>query len=370
MKIIVNAFCDMNLGDDLFLRILAQRYPQVEFRVLADKEYSRNIGKNFKAYHKTKRLYKTLSALRRRLPGGLKKPVGYFLAFIDRLVFKSGKAAYVQIGGSMYQEKLNDGSVNPYVFSGTHGLPCFVIGASFGPFESEEFVARARDYFRTCRVCFRDRYSYSFFEDLPTAAFAPDVVFTCRNLPAVEERKDKILFSVMDFSQRRELSGFAEAYISKTASAVSEYLRRGFKVTLMSFCRLEGDENAAEQIRELVPAELRGGLSEFFYDGKLDAALAEIASAGYVVALRFHSLIISWLLHKAVFPIVYAQKTRSYLEEAGFEGDFAELSDIGSLTFEQLERNRVENIRFDPREYIKASEGQFAALDEFAEGNR
>ena len=44
--IYLKAFLDENLGDDLFVQIVAQRYPNSEFLLFASDEYPVNFGDN------------------------------------------------------------------------------------------------------------------------------------------------------------------------------------------------------------------------------------------------------------------------------------------------------------------------------------
>ncbi len=50
-KIFVSAYSAQNLGDDLFLKILSQRYPKQRFVFFADRKYKKYGFKNIRVYN-------------------------------------------------------------------------------------------------------------------------------------------------------------------------------------------------------------------------------------------------------------------------------------------------------------------------------
>lgn len=42
-RIMINAYTTFNLGDDLFIKVLCERYPNTEFILYAPKEYKINF---------------------------------------------------------------------------------------------------------------------------------------------------------------------------------------------------------------------------------------------------------------------------------------------------------------------------------------
>lgn len=52
MEVYLKAYYRMNLGDDMFVKCIAERYPEVTFRVYADRRYLAAFEgiRNIKAY--------------------------------------------------------------------------------------------------------------------------------------------------------------------------------------------------------------------------------------------------------------------------------------------------------------------------------
>ena len=76
----------------------------------------------------------------------------------------------------------------------------------------------------------------------------------CRACPAPRRKKGQIFVSVIDCTEKSGKSDSlrikGELYISKMASLLDCYVRDGFSIVLVSFCRAEGDEDAILRILE------------------------------------------------------------------------------------------------------------------------
>ena len=98
------------------------------------------------------------------------------------------------------------------------GKPIFIIGANFGPFQTEERINDYRKLFKMCNdVCFRDLSSFEMFKELQQVRYAPDIVFQMEvdEINSIKQ-KNKIGFSIIDLHHKKGLSGYNSEYIKST----------------------------------------------------------------------------------------------------------------------------------------------------------
>ncbi|OQP08346.1 polysaccharide pyruvyl transferase family protein, partial [Geobacillus thermoleovorans] len=93
-------------------------------------------------------------------------------------------------------------------------------------------------------------------------------------------------------------------------------------------------------------------------------ALDVIAGSSFVVATRFHAMILGWVYNKPVFPIAYSNKMINVMKDVGFKGSYVDFNDLNSLEPEEVFRSMESNF-VDISQQIKSSEKQFQKLDEY-----
>lgn len=107
-------------------------------------------------------------------------------------------------------------------------------------------------------------------------------------------------------------------------------------------------------------------LPYFDYDGtNRKQLLEEMSCSIYIIAARFHGTILGLTAGKSVFPILYSDKTKYVLEDLGFHGEYADLRDPDSLSFENAKKNLESGYKIDVTESIQNAEKHFEKLDEF-----
>ena len=153
MKVFVNAYLEHNLGDDLFLDILVNRYPDHKYYIMSSSEKQRE---NVKVYSN-----ELFNKIIRRLE--LKK------------ILANRCDVIVSIGGSMYMEQKNDTNKKFYLGK----KPYYILGSNFGPYHTQTYYENVHKFFEKAEdVCFREKYSYDLFSDIPQVRYASDIVFT------------------------------------------------------------------------------------------------------------------------------------------------------------------------------------------------
>ena len=125
----------------------------------------------------------------------------------------------------------------------------------------------------------------------------------------------------------------------------------------------EGDEDAIDHLLSLLPD--RSGVSVCCYDGNIPKLLSLLSDATYIIASRFHAMILALSFGKPVFPISYNCKSRHYLEDLDFRGKFASLSDLPETTVEDVLYNYDHRIITDCSLHKQHAQNQFRALREF-----
>lgn len=359
-KIFINAYSEFNLGDDLFIKILCERYPNTLFYIYAPENYKVLFQdvKNLKVIPKNKLMIKAVNYLSRKL---FKKKNFYKKKFIDKC------DATLYIGGSLFIQESN---WRKYLDSVKQmkvpNRPFFLLGANFGPYNNIEFYNESRKLFNEFEdICFRDEKSYDLFKDLTNVRKADDIVFQLAENNLVQQMSSKnIIISVIKPSFRKNLKGNDEIYYNKISDIASYFAENEYTVTLMSFCEFEEDNKAINEIRKKIPKHLTSKISNYYYKLNLTEALNLIENSSFIVGTRFHAMILGWVFNKPVYPIVYSEKMTNVMSDVGFKGNYTLFSDLENLdpyvVFQSMERNLL-----DISEQKLNSQNQFLKLDEF-----
>ena len=122
--------------------------------------------------------------------------------------------------------------------------------------------------------------------------------------------------------------------------------------------------DAAQEIKNR--SEQQRNITIFDYNGtNRKQLLEEMSRSIYIIATRFHGTILGLTAGKSVFPILYSDKTKYVLEDLGFHGEYADLRDPDSLSFENAKKNLESGYKIDVTESIQNAEKHFEKLDEF-----
>ncbi|MEC5272000.1 polysaccharide pyruvyl transferase family protein [Caldifermentibacillus hisashii] len=362
-KVMIYAYTKFNLGDDLFIKILIERYPNTKFLLYAPKKY-RNVfryNSNIRIIPSDLMLVRGLNYIARKL-----FKVDFFFR---RFVSKRCDAA-VHIGGSLFiQNNINwEKSWKMRKSMYINDKPFFLLGCNFGPFTDEEFYHQHRELFKKYTdICFRDNYSYNLFSDLKNVRVASDIVFSLNKLD-IKDVEDRIVISVIKPSFRKNLNGYDEIYYKKIRDFTVYFIQQGYNVTLMSFCEHEGDNEALNNISKLIHEDLSEKVQLYFYTGNIDKALYEIAKSKLVIATRFHAMILGWVFSKPVFPIVYSDKMLNVIKDVHFNARYTNFRDLDKVEPSNVHEN-LKNNTLDITNERKNANAQFEILDKFLKRN-
>lgn len=343
-KLFIYAYDRVNLGDDLFVHTIANRYPDVKFYLWSSAVNKTTFSclKNVVVLDKDSSWMKFLNKIRPSLTVRRKNKL------------EMACDAVVYIGGSLFIEFENWKQILNWWEYEALNRHFYVLGANFGPYHTEAYRERISGIFANMKdVCFRDRYSYSLFSDIETVRCAPDILFS---YPMKNEtsREKQVFVSVIDCASKEEgdnkLINYEQAYIENMSSMLTELIEKGYKVVLSSFCKCEGDENAVEKICSQIPSEMTTVIN---YNGvNSQEVLAQIEKSAFIIASRFHAAILGFAAEKPVLPVIYSDKTKYVLEDVGFKGIYLDIRCLEHLDVNNVISN-INNQMLDNIDEIK-----------------
>lgn len=337
MKIYLNAYLQKNLGDDLFVYILLNRYKNHQFYAMSTE----------KAYRK---MYDNLHVLDAK----------YLVKAIRKLSLKALVASpfdlALTLGGSMFIENPGDIRKNYSFGKKDH----YILGVNFGPYRSQRYFDKIKALFAEAKdVCFRERHSYDYFSDLPQTRVESDIVF-CLPFRAEAGEEKHAVISVI--SCKSKLSEEYDARYLETMTALTDRLvAMGYRVTLMSFCDYEGDPGAIDRI--LCKVQNPQAVGRYDYQGNIEQALQVLGSSSVVVGSRFHANVLGLLMGKTVIPFIYSDKTKNVLEDLGFAGLTVDIRKLDDFDLASVNEEAL-SYHLDVSQAKASAEKHFAKLDE------
>ena len=69
-------------------------------------------------------------------------------------------------------------------------------------------------------------------------------------------------------------------------------------------------------------------MKKYLYEGEYNKATELLGRCKYVIATRFHAVILALLFGKPVYPIIYSDKTKNVLYDIKFKGDTITINKI------------------------------------------
>ena len=363
MKLVrLYAYWAQNLGDDLMVHILLNRYPQYRF-YCDDYDLDETFRRypNFCCKETFYERYGRLNHLINALTLGKNKT--WFFDRVFRQIEKRISSA-VYIGGSLFMQDVQTNVEKrlSYERKRMSKGPLYIIGANFGPYQTENFYVGFENYFADCAgVTFRDKRSFELFKHLPNVNYAPDVVLNLK-VACKHKASNRILISVLDVSKRPSITQYAGQYESFIADVCTEVVRRDKTPVLMSFCNSEGDEDAIARVLDKLSVEVRRGTDTFFYNGNIDLALQQFQLAERVIATRFHAMILALCFDKPFFSVSYNSKVKNVLDDIGIK-TYCEISEISSVAVDAVLDSMTEPA--DISTYREEAERQFHQFERY-----
>ena len=317
-KIFLISYARKNLGDDLFIKMLIERYPMHHFYMKIKKpEYLEYFNK-YDNFH---------------IAPGIDSAEELYNSNI------SDYDAYIYIGGSIFMEGKKGYNLSEETYDFIKrckeaGIPFCYASCNYGPYQTEDYLNLSKRVFSTCTdICFRDRYSYELFQDIETARYAPDFVFTYQ-VTKEEKIKDSVGITVIDLNIREDLKDKESEYVQMLTQNIKDYIKDGKSVYLYSFCKREGDENTIAKILDQVNDDK---LIIVKYDGNIEEFLKIYTKMEYMICIRFHAMILSALTGQKMYIMSYSEKIDHVNYDLEFNIPTIHINEISSDT--RLELN-------------------------------
>lgn len=358
-KVLVKGFFENNFGDDLFLKVLVDRYPNTKFYISSTSNYDYFVKKykNFYIFKKYNFIY-ILKTILNKIMKFIKSDKVYRVESF----FKFDEI--VTVTGSLFMENsdtnLNEIKSN-YDFK---NVRYSIIGCNFGPYLSNDFFNLHHDdiFKNAFDVCFRDLYSFELFKNLENVRHAPDIVFNL-DLKNITNLKNKsVVFSIMNCNKDDTFRISEDLYINKCIELINYYKKKNYGIKLVSFSKKQGDEDIIEKILKQIDLDK---ISKYYYRGNIDECLNYIADSEIIIGTRYHANILGLLLKKKILPISYSKKTDDALYEVGYTEKIIHLSEFSDLTIN--DNFEVLNSNIDIDQVILDASKQFSKLDEILE---
>lgn len=329
-KALIIAYAKKNLGDDLFIHILVNRYKNTRFYLCTKTFYERTCFKATNLKLVNPYIVKSFNSLSANT-NNHKFNVNNILSRVCDVT--------VLIGGSMFIQNADVATVERQISERFLHLKnkYYILGSNFGPYKDKEYYSLHHNVFKKAEdVSFREEYSYNLFEELKNIKYASDIVFSLDTKNINIEKRKEVVISVIDLSFRKELAKYTEIYERKIKEMIEYYVSLGYDVTLMSFCKFEGDEKAIYNITKNIEGDISSKVWVYRYNGNIEEALGIIASSEIVVATRFHAMILGLLFNKTVIPVIYSNKTLNVMKDIDFKGDYVRIENMENLDVSSL----------------------------------
>ena len=363
-RVFLFAYDHMNVGDDLFIYTITQRYPNVQF-------YLWSSTKNKITFRSLKNL-KIISVDAGIIPFLHKLRPSLVSRYKDWCCKKCDAVVY--IGGSIFIEYPEWNDILNWWEYAAENYSLYILGANFGPYISEEYRYRLGGILKKARdVCFRDRYSWELFCDNKNIRYAPDILFSV-SLPLKEDLSSKkVFFSIINCARKKEgiysLDKYENSYIRGVCNIITRFMKDGYKVVLGSFCEDEGDKEAAHKITNFLPAKYKSSCEILSYNGKnMQEMLKAICRSDYIVATRFHAIILGIVAGRPVFPLIYSDKTRHILQDIGYNGAYFDIRTVCEYNYEIIVENLDNQYVLNASDAICRAEEHFKELDKLLLG--
>lgn len=348
----VHFFSEQNYGDDAFVWMLANRYPNILFIISGSKN-------NLKAFKDTKNIIvrnnnKILLKINKIIKKLTQKDFLYYLqAYKCKICLTIGGSIFIEPPQKNLHTYLRDKKCKFYPKKKN-----VILGANFGPYQSDLFVNFFKNEFQRYNlVTFRDRKSYEIFKTINSVKYAPDILFGLQSLykevDSPQYTKEYVVISVINATDDKKL------YIDKVVEIIHYYMSMNLRCVLLSLCHNQGDYDLCNIIN--VKSGEKAEILD--YDGNIQIVMQCIKKAKYVIASRFHAIITSLVFEVPCLPVIYSDKTSNMLNDIGFNGIRCHINDLKELSLETIDFNRRKKYIVDLEKVKEESKGHFEEFD-------
>ncbi|MEC4028766.1 polysaccharide pyruvyl transferase family protein [Myroides odoratimimus] len=351
-KVLLKIYPELNFGDDLFLKIILEKYSNTTFYLLCEKkkyqkiqlEYSNLILIDNSEYLT---IYdRVLYRISNLISVNFIKRIAY-----NRLLNKQYNLSlneydiFLLVGGSMFMELDGSGQRLLWYYQWINNTflnkPKFYLGCNFGPYKKESFIDSFREIFKSAeQLSFRENYSQDLFKNLSNTDVAPDIVFGL-DFKQKEVEKKGVGLVLVDPRIKYNKTLDYEKYILKVVALVTALSEKEDDIIFFSFCKKEMDEELYEDIKIKLPENVHKNVKVVSYNGNIEEFLNEYSRLEYCFCSRFHGIILSLLFGHKLLPISYSAKIENMLFEIGYNGKVIKLDEFDSLSVREIQESTI-----------------------------
>ena len=119
-----------------------------------------------------------------------------------------------------------------------------------------------------------------------------------------------MIISVIDLAFRNNIKTKEDEYISKIIEIISKIANRKWNVLLMGFCENEMDHIGIQKVLNKFPENLKSNIMVHMHKN-INESIEIFAKSKSVIATRFHSFILAYIMNKPMYNIYYGMKTKN-----------------------------------------------------------
>lgn len=361
-KVVLFACIEKNIGDDLFIYVIANRYKKCNFIISSEADYGSlkelpnlvfddNLKEWIKYNNYTSRNpFKELIRI-------------CYLKKYTALIGHFDVATYI-VGNAFKNKKYKGNKDSRWIKERVNLSDKFyLLSTNFGPYTDDRWVKDCEHVFQNITdICFRDYNSYNIFRSLPASRYKPDAILSIGRKKHL--KCNYVVVSMIDcsFSERPDdIQKKRDAFENKIKTIVNHYLSIGKKVVLLNSNTVQ-DLPASQRVYDSVNDP--DNLSIFNYLGNLESVFELYSNAEYVIATRLHTIILAWIYSIPVLPIVYDIKVKGLLNECGFRNYYIDISEIEKLNINKIDTVFAQYNYHLSDDIIEEANKQFVKLDE------
>ena len=372
--IFLRAYLNENLGDDLFVNIIAKRYSIWHFLIFEKNTYRSKFPENVQFILDKSMKYKFDKQRALYILARKNKILRHFLldCFLpeNRLKNKIIKESFanVYIIGSGFIEGGKIG-LNYYLNEKAFfSHSAYLLGCNFGPFYSVNYIRiHQRLFSKTKDICFRDSYSFNLFSKLQQTRFEADIVFTYndgeKDIPGIY--KNYVLISVVNLEKDQNIKCDKDNYINFICRLAKYLILKGKEVIFVGFCKNQNDDVSILEIYNRLDFYEKKHVSMFNYpEIEYKCVMWLFKNADAVIASRYHAVIIGMLYRVKTYILSYSDKTANVLKDIDSNIKYVDVTNNINISIEQFWKSYGYLISESKLLELKTSaERQFSMLD-------
>ncbi|MDK0796558.1 polysaccharide pyruvyl transferase family protein [Clostridium perfringens] len=362
-KVLLFACIEKNMGDDLFISLICNRYPNTKFVISSEAEYG--DLKNIDNLEFNNFLKKWIWASEIKGNNFFKKFIGLLLLkYYDIRLGKFDIAVHI-VGNAFKNNNYKGWNDSKWIRNRLKKVKeYYLLSTNFGPYNDEQWKKDFEVIYPNLKdICFRDKESYRLFKNLENVRYAPDTVISLGRLEKKMKKEKRIIISTIDCSlpeRQGKLENATKTYEELMSKIIDDLYYKGYKITILN-SNVEQDEKATKRIINM--CKEKDFIEVFNYNGNINEVHELYQQSTAVIATRLHAIILAWLYNIKVVPIVYDVKVSNILNSYGFDNKYYNINLLEKVTTDML----IKDIEaYDYRisdELISKAQDQFYLLD-------